>query len=250
MQSREALLADLQPWVERARGFSGWDFSDLRRRPIDREPPWDYMARSRELAAGARLVLDLGTGGGERLAEIANRSPARFVATEAWPPNQLAAARNLAAFGIPVVGADAERPLPFRSSSFDLVLSRHEALSPAAAADVLIPGGRVVTQQVGHDNWPEWREMFPGATHVEDHGERYTREFEDLGFYVAISRHRQRVTFPRGEFVYRVAVAPWDLGDFDIARDLEHWGRFFDVNSAGEDVIVTETSYLLEAWRD
>src|SRR2546425_12161877 len=73
----DALLdeAERQPFV-------GWDFSWLRGR-LDSQPlPWDYTATIAEHARSSPDLLDLGTGGGEWLAELSHPPP-RTGATEA-----------------------------------------------------------------------------------------------------------------------------------------------------------------------
>ena len=62
----------------------GWDFAWLRNRLIDHPLPWDYEAMLIAFARNSPDLLDLGTGGGEFLAELGHRPP-RTVATEAWP---------------------------------------------------------------------------------------------------------------------------------------------------------------------
>jgi hypothetical protein len=47
-------------------------------------------------------MLDMGTGGGEALAGLADRAP-RTIATEAWPPNVPVAGRRLLPLGISVI---------------------------------------------------------------------------------------------------------------------------------------------------
>ena len=47
--------------------FSGWDFSYLDGRMLLDQPPWSYTARAKELMGRASSVLDIATGGGERL---------------------------------------------------------------------------------------------------------------------------------------------------------------------------------------
>src|SRR2546422_2865088 len=66
----DALLdeAERQPFV-------GWDFSWLRGR-LDSQPlPWDYTATIAEHARSSPDLLDLGTGGGEWLAELSHPPP-------------------------------------------------------------------------------------------------------------------------------------------------------------------------------
>jgi hypothetical protein len=50
--------------------FSGWDFSHLDGRMIEEQAPWFYSTRAAELMRQASSVLDLGTGGGERLLRL------------------------------------------------------------------------------------------------------------------------------------------------------------------------------------
>src|SRR2546425_1275411 len=93
----DALLdeAERQPFV-------GWDFSWLRGR-LDSQPlPWDYTATVIEHARSSPDLLDLGTGGGEWLAELPYRPP-RTVATEARGPNVAIAGARLGPVGGGVV---------------------------------------------------------------------------------------------------------------------------------------------------
>src|SRR5688572_16481024 len=128
MTSRAAALERLRPHIERARDFAGWDLGFVRVHSLDPEPPWDYEARARELAAMATRVLDIGTGGGEVYSRIADGLPARFTACEEWVVNAHFAPRRLQPMGIDVVHCQTgERRLPYRDGAFDLVLARHEA---------------------------------------------------------------------------------------------------------------------------
>ena len=49
---------------------------------------------------GAQSVLDLGTGGGERLLELREDWPARVAATEGYAPNLALATERLAPYGV------------------------------------------------------------------------------------------------------------------------------------------------------
>ena len=160
---RAETLAALQPYIERARSFSGWTHDRLAVRHLDPGPPWDYEALAREAVLAAGRVLDLGTGGGEVFSRVIAGSGVRCIATEEWVVNAPVARDRLASIGVGVVRCDSLR-LPLRNCAFDLVLDRHEALDPAEVARVLRAGGRVITQQVGPDNWPELRRFFPHKT--------------------------------------------------------------------------------------
>jgi hypothetical protein len=113
--NREEALAHLRPYAEKARGFSGW-MHDVRVRPPDPPVPWDYAALVADLARDARSALDLGTGGGERLAVMRPLLPERVYATEEWHVNAPIAHRRLRAVGVPVVQCSSLH-LPFRPST-------------------------------------------------------------------------------------------------------------------------------------
>jgi SAM-dependent methyltransferase len=127
----------------------GWDFSWFEGRASEQRPSWRYSRLLAERMARSAAALDVQTGGGEVLAEIP-RPPVVLAATESWPPNVRVAQRNLAPLGASVVAVANEAGLPFRSTSFDLVVSRHPVVTRwDEIARVLRPGGTYLSQQVG-----------------------------------------------------------------------------------------------------
>lgn len=147
--------------------FAGWDFSWLAGRVQVEQLPWDFDARVAEAARRSPDLLDMGTGGGERVSRLPVL-PARTVATEGWPRNAPIAARRLRPLGIAVVqvdgapdnvdqepgdlagwpGGERRGRLPFRRASFHLVTDRHEAFVASEVARILVPGGCFLTQQI------------------------------------------------------------------------------------------------------
>jgi SAM-dependent methyltransferase len=243
---RSETLARLLPYVERARGFSGWDLSLIRERNLDGPVPWDYEAIASEHARPGTSVVDFGTGGGEVLTRIAASSAARFVATEAWGVNAAVAHERLRP-RIPLVHCDSERP-PFRAVSFDLVLSRHEAIAPAEVDRVLRPRGTFLTQQVVPDTWPELRDFFPRATVFPDHYREYAGWFERHSYELALRRHDYRVAWDTlGDVALHLLIAPWTLPDFDIERDLDALIALEAALTTPEGIVMHDGRYLLEA---
>jgi len=51
-------LQRLQPYIDRAKTFSGWDLGFIRSRSLDGPVPWDYEREAQELAASAATALD------------------------------------------------------------------------------------------------------------------------------------------------------------------------------------------------
>jgi SAM-dependent methyltransferase len=242
-QARERL----RPYVERARGFSGWMFEEPT--TLDPPEPWDYMQEARALIARAHSVLDMGTGGGERFAEICDAYGGRAVATEEWDVNAAVAAARLRPFGIETVRAYSEQ-LPFADGSFDLVLNRHESLDAAEVGRVLKPGGRFLTQQVTPNYCWELRRFIPRKTQFPDHFHQYQMGLQEAGMTIRRAESQAYcVAFPTlGDLVYLLCIAPWEIPDFDpLGSDLEGLLEVEAQLSTPSGIELTSGAYLLEA---
>jgi SAM-dependent methyltransferase len=241
------LLKELQAYAAEARRLTGWTLAH-QPQPLGDGPPWNYEARARALAAHARTVLDMGTGGGEVLSRILAGYTGRAYATEEWVRNAPVAAARLRPLGMPLVRAESYK-LPFADGVFDLVLNRHEALIPAEVARVLAPGGRVLTQQIHPDWYEELRAAFPRMTTFEAHHETYPRGFEAARLTVVdMQTHQQPMAFAHlGEIVYVLVAAPWTVPDFDVEADLEALLEVERTLQRPEGIVLTDRRYILEA---
>ena len=242
-------LVELQPYIEKALTFSGWSFDELDVVHLDERMPWDYEALARDAAATAHSIVDLGTGGGERFERIVSGLGGRRVATEEWEVNAPVARDRLSPLGVDVVRADSLR-LPFADAAFDLVLDRHEALDPGEVARGLQPGGRVITQQVGHDTWPELRKALP-STSFPDHFREYQDGFRAAGLVIEEAhQHSERVAFRvLGELVYMIMLTPHTFPEFDPVRDIDAVLDFEAKQRTEEGIVMTETHYVIRARR-
>ncbi|MBW2281415.1 MAG: class I SAM-dependent methyltransferase [Deltaproteobacteria bacterium] len=242
----DALLRDLERYADAARRLEGWVL-EYEPEPLRPGPPWDYKARASELCARAGTLLDLGTGGGEVLSRLLAASRARAVATEWWHVNAPVAGRRLA--GRAPVVRTSSLELPFADSRFDLVLSRHEELAPSEVARVLAPGGRLLTQQVIPDPWPELREFFPDMTRFPDHYAGYQRGLQEAGLAIEEAREfRHPVRFHElGHLVYHLVAAPWTLPGFSIDTHGEPLARLSVEFEREGGLVLTDGLYLLQA---
>ena len=211
--------------------FSGWDFSWLGPRSTVGRLPWSYR---REVARRAMLtgtMLDMGTGGGERLSRLSPR-PQRTVATEAWPPNVPVAAARLRPLGVALIqdegapdntaenGAHRGR-LPFQDGAFGLVANRHEAFRATEVARVLAPGGTFITQQVDFHSYDD---LYPiVGMDVPEQPESWLplaiRQLRDAGLTVQAAvrgaeRHQLRDS---GALVYYLRVVDWAVPGYSLA---------------------------------
>jgi SAM-dependent methyltransferase len=235
MEESQAELPDRQLQTEALRQrwrkeeeapFSGWDFSYLEGRMVEESLPWDYMALAAARMEQATALLDIDTGGGERLLSLRAHWPVKVVATEGYPPNVTLARERLSPLGVKVVEMDSSNvaSMPFADDEFDLVLNRHGAFNANEVARILAPGGIFLTQQVhglfGYDLLahfdasPQW----PGATY-EDAITRLGAAGLEL---LQGADWRGQLEFKDvGALVYYLKAIPWLVPDFSVARHFE-----------------------------
>ncbi|MGZ5418012.1 MAG: methyltransferase domain-containing protein [Nocardioides sp.] len=238
--------------AEHERPVEGWDFSELGDRLVTEEPPWSYDALARAALAGARSALDLGTGGGEVLAALADALPADTVATEGWPANLSVATRNLAAHGVDVVAYDSEADpvMPFPDERFDVVLDRHESYDAAEVLRLLRPGGVFLTQQVDGRDFEETQAIFGGTTgypyitlaNLRDEAERAGFVVEAAEEWRCAARFADVATLVR-----YFAFVPWEVPeDFSVERYAE---QLLDLHRSGRPLVFTQRRFYLRARR-
>lgn len=247
MTSRQRRLAELQPYVEWARGIKGWTMG-VEMAALGPGPPWDYMDRARELVAGARTVLDMGTGGGEKFSELLEEYGGFAVATEGWSGNIHVASQALRPFGAQVVHASG-LDLPFSDARFDLVLNRHNELAPAEVARVLSPGGSFSTQQVGHNNWQELRAFFPRQTDFGPKFDQYREGFREAGLTIerAETHDTPVACSSLGDLVYLLTATPWTVPGFDLEADLDTLLALEQNLYKDDHIALTNSRYIIEA---
>jgi SAM-dependent methyltransferase len=190
----------------------------------------------------------MGTGGGEFLAEVSASLHGQVVATEEWKVNVPVAKKRLKKLGFEVVECRSVQ-LPFKDASFDLVLNRHEELEPSEVARVVSPGGRVITQQVGRDNWKELRKFFPRMTDLGNHRGQYVQGFQDAGLRVVTNlEHDCKVAFGiLGDFVFMLAVTPWTIPEFGLERDIDSLVSLDEEYHTANGLELTESRFLVIA---
>jgi SAM-dependent methyltransferase len=232
MMSDQKSLTERQELVEEWRAaerqpFVGWDFSYLADRWIEEKPPWSYEAMVRELMTAAGSVLDLGTGGGEKLLSFRDVFPPRLAATEGYPPNLRLARERLGSFGVEVVESDGSlsEVLPFENETFDLVIDRHTSFNITEVERVLTPGGIFLTQQVDGRNVSDLSAAFD----CEQPWTFFTLDFvlekiKETNLIVELAQEWMgKLTFKEvGAIVYFLKAIPWIVADFSVDRNLSH----------------------------
>ena len=242
----ETRIQELSRYAEAAGRLEGWEL-EFEPEPLIVGPPWDYESLAKDFCSDAEAVLDLGTGGGEVFSRILANSSCRAVATEWWHVNAPVAWRRLGS-RVHVIRASSLE-LPFVSDSFDLVLSRHEEISPTEVARVLAPGGRFLTQQVIPDVWHELRAVFPDMARFPDHYSEYRRDLVQGGLTIENAlEFRRPVRFNHlGHLVYHLVAAPWTIPNFSVRSHQEGLAELDRQFRREHGIVLTEGFYLIQA---
>src|SRR6266542_1981483 len=237
---------------EEQQPFVGWDFSYVAGRMLEDQAPWSYSARAAALMQQSSSLVDLGTGGGERLLSFQAHWPKKVVATEEYPPNYKLATERLSPLGVHVVQARLtnDDPLPFADDEFDLVLNRHSGFNSHDVARILAPGGIFFTQQV-HGLWaydllaafdatPQW----PNAT-----PQKYVPQLEAAGLSIVdVQDWEGRFWFTDvGAIVYYLKAVPWLVPGFSVATHLHYLLNLQERLDRGEALAFAAKKYVIEA---
>ncbi len=240
---------------EEQQPFTGWDFSYLKGRMIEDQPPWSYSTRAAELMRRSGSVIDLDTGGGERFLTLRDSWPRKVVATEHYPPNFQLATKRLSPFGVQVVDVpmtDTD-PVPFEDGEFDLVLNRHAGFNSGEVARILASGGSFLTQQV-HGLWahdllavfesePEW----PDSTL-----DKYIPRLKNAGLTIVDARDwTGKLSFTDvGAVVYYLKAVPWLVHGFSVETHKKYLFALQTRLDRGEGLTFVAKKYLIEARKD
>jgi SAM-dependent methyltransferase len=125
----------------------GWDFAGMN--VLAQPVPWDYHDVALRYLRSSDVVLDVGTGAGEKLRDLAP-SFGHGLGIDADPEMVRLARDNPATANLSFrVCTDQLESVP---ETFDVILNRHAPFDLTAVAAHLRPGGYFITQQVGERN--------------------------------------------------------------------------------------------------
>jgi len=198
--------------------FTGWDFSRLGGRMSSAPLPWSFASLARDALRTSRRAIDLGTGGGERLATVLGDARGRVWATEGYAPNVPVARDRLGPLGVPLIVSNAF-DLPFRNASFDVVMSRRTGFKAAEAARVMMPAGRLLTEQVDTNIGPALREAFGQPTSpAPPYSAGLIATCRDAGLTIERFEIAEGPVSFRdiGALVYSLRAMPWIVPGFSV----------------------------------
>ncbi len=241
----------LKSWKkEEKQPFSGWDFSYIADKIYEENPPWDYIQLAKKHLKNAHSLLDLGTGGGERLLELKNLFPSKTVATEAYEPNYILAQKSLKPYGVEVVKADdgLEKIMPFEDNSFELIIDRHTAFNISEIERVLTPGGTFLTQQVDGNNLSDLKGFFKSEPLwpfvILEFFKKQVKK-TNLIIKTAEEWSGKMIVKDIGGLVYFLKAIPWFVPGFSVDTHKATLLRLQEKLDKGEELIFTQKRFLL-----
>ena len=235
--------------------FEGWDFSRINSRMKEEAVPWDYKKIVKSYMDEEKILLDMGTGGGEFLLSL-NPTAGKTYATESYLPNIELCKARLEPLGIELRPVDDDRNLPFEDNYFDMIINRHESFCLSEVYRILKPGGIFITQQVGELNNREISKFLLGAyPNSTDEGlnlDKVLLQAKDAGMKVL----DQGEDFPKtyfydiGAFVYYAKIIEWEFPGFSVEKCFD---KLIELQSKLEKngyVETLEHRYLLVAKKE
>lgn len=234
-----------------AQEFSGWDFSWLLGRYYESEPYWNYRQLVMDRMKGISSMLDMGTGGGEFLANLPDL-PEITYATEGYPPNIPIATQRLQPLGVKVVAVADEHNLSLPDEMFDLVINRHEYYDTSEIMRILKPGGIFLTQQVGPRNCVELNQYLGAPIDANVAHWKLDQEIgalEQAGFSV-LQSHEQVLEsnfFDIGAVVFYLKVIEWQIEGFSVEKFESRLCGMHELIEMQGAFYATEHRFLIEA---
>ena len=213
-----------QIWAyEEGYSFEGWDFSHIKNRMKEESLPWDYGKIIKSYIDEEKVLLDMGTGGGEFLLSL-NPIAGKTYATESYLPNIKLSKIRLGAFGIELRPVYDDRHLPFENNYFDLIINRHESFCLSEVHRILKPGGFFITQQVGEMNNREISKfllgVYPNSVDKGLNLDKILLNAKDTGLKIL----NQGEYFPKtyfydiGALVFYAKIIRWEFPGFSVER--------------------------------
>lgn len=237
---------------EKAGKRIGWDFSHLK--STETGQSWDFYQEVLKKSKPNDLLLDIGTGGGERILKIAKHF-GEVYAIDHTPSMVSTANTNLHKTklnNIKFLLMDSEK-LDFPDNYFDIITNRHCDFNPTEVFRVLKKGGYFFTQQVSEGDQLNIKNAFGrGQSYGIKDGtlkNKYLKKLEVLGFKKIESfDYNSKVTYKNDkDYIFLLRYTP-TISEFGRKKeDFEILKRFIDENKTKKGIETNSKRFIIIA---
>lgn len=237
---------------EKVGSVVGWDFSKIDKRKKVVGKKWDFLEIVKGYVTDKTVLLDIGTGGGKKLLEVA-KTVEKAYGIDHQQSMISTAHRNLAESKMRNVEfklADAKN-LPFPEEHFDIIMCRHAPFSAQQVYRVMKPKGIFLTQQVysGKDAANIKRIFGRGQGYGRKPGtgiKKHVRELQAAGFEI-LRKDTCNVTeyyADMADVIFLLRNTPI-IPDFDIDKDRKHLEEIESKYKTDYGIKTNSARYLL-----
>lgn len=239
-------------FYEKVGKLIGWDFSQVKTEKEGEK--WDFLEEVLKISNPDSILLDIGTGGGEKVLEIADKF--LFVIGIDHSKSMIKTAnRNLSKSSnknVTFVLMDSKE-LIFEDAFFDVVLSRHCDFYPKEVFRVLKPEGYFLTQQVSEGDKLNIKKAFNrGQAFGKKDGalkNRYLNELKQAGFKnIKADEYDAKEYFKSLESLIFVLKSTPTIPNFGKnPKDFQLFEEFVSGNSSSKGICTNSKRFMITA---
>lgn len=248
----EKLKDDYKELYDRVGKRIGWNFSHLK--TIEEGQGWDFYQKVIKKVKPNCKLLDIGTGGGERILKIAQD----FASVYAIDHSQSmidTAKKNLHETKLKDVEFKTmdSYKLDFPDNYFDIVTDRHCDFNPSEVFRVLRKGGYFFTQQVSEGDQINIKKAFGrGQSYGIKDGtlkNKYLKELEKLGFSkIEDFDYNSKVIYKTEEdYIFLLRHTPTIPGFGKKKGDFEILKKFIEENKTKDGIETNSKRFMIIA---
>lgn len=230
----------------------GWDFSHLNSTEVGQG--WDFYEEVLKKAKPTDTILDIGTGGGERILKIAHNFGAVYGIdySQSMVDTANKNLQKTKLHNVKFLVMNSSK-LDFPDNYFDIVTDRHCDFTPSEVFRVLKKGGYFFTQQVSEDDQRNIKKAFGRgqAYEIKDGTlkNKYLKQLKKLGFKKINSfDYDSKVTYKtEKDYIFMLRYTP-TLPEFGKRKnDFEILKKFIEENKTKKGIETNSKRFMIIA---
>ena len=160
--------------------IGNWDFSDIAY-TVEQDSDWNFYKEISKYSSKSSLILDLGTGGGEKA--LSQMPDAGMIIATDFSPKMIESAninkKNYPNKKIKFVTMD-NLNMKFPNNLFDIITARHTIIDAKQIYNCLAPNGMLILEGVDkYDCW-ELKELFKRGQAYKDEISISQKDYDDI----------------------------------------------------------------------